>query len=143
MAEQKAMLQQNVDTVKAGYDAFNRRDFDAMLEIYDPEIVWEQDEGFVEPGTHYGHAGVRHVFDAILEGFEDFHIEVEQLFGLDDDRVLAIVRITATGNLSGVKLDNPGGHLFWLRDGKVIKLRLFLDPAEAREAAGLSAGART
>jgi ketosteroid isomerase-like protein len=133
----------NADIVKAGYEAFNRRDFEAFVDIYDPEIVWEQDEGFVEPGTHYGHAGVRHVFDTILEQFDDFHIEVEQLSDLDGDRVLAIVRITATGNLSGVRLDTPGGHLHWLRRGKVTKLKLFLDPAEAREAAGAGADAKS
>jgi ketosteroid isomerase-like protein len=136
------MTSVNVDVVSSGYEAFNRRDFNAMLEIYDADIVWEQDEGFVEPGTHYGHAGVRHVFDSILEEFDDFHIQVEELIDLDDDRVLAIVRVRATGNLSGIKLDNPAGHLHWLHDGRVTKLKLFLDPAEAREAAGLGASAQ-
>jgi hypothetical protein len=41
-----------------------------------------------------------------------------------------------------MELATPGGHLFWLRDGKIVKLRLFVDPAEAREAAGVSEGAR-
>jgi uncharacterized protein len=137
------MSRQRADLIRSSYDAFNRRNLDAMLEIYDPEVVWEQDEGFVEPGTHYGHAGIRHVFGAIFEGFEDFRIEVEQLHEVDDERVLAIVRIVATGNLSGLKLDNPGGHLYWLRDGKVVKVKLYLDPAEARAAAGLDASAWT
>lgn len=137
------MSQEHVDALRFAYEAFNRRDLDALLEFYSPEIVWEQDEGFVEPGTHYGHAGVRHVFDSIFEGFEDFRIEAQEIHDVDDDRVLAIVRIRATGNLSGLKLDNPGGHLYWFRDGMVVKVKLYLDPAEARKAAGLSAKAQT
>jgi ketosteroid isomerase-like protein len=135
------MSSDNVEVVRSGYDAFNERNFEAMLEIYDPEIVWEQDEGFVEPGTHYGHAGMRYVFDSILEQFDDFQVRPEEIVELDDGRVLALVRITATGNLSGIRIDTPNGHLFWLRDGKVTRLRLFIDPVAAREAAGLGASA--
>jgi len=135
------MSRENLDVVRASYEAFNRRDFDALFKIYDPQIVWEQDEGFVEPGTHHGHASVRHVFDSVFEGFKDFRIDVEQLFDLDD-RVLALVRIVGSGNRSGLELDNHGGQLWWFRDGRAIKLKLFLDPAEALEAVGLSASAR-
>jgi ketosteroid isomerase-like protein len=91
------MSQENVDAIRASYEAFNRRDFDAFFEFYDPDIIWEQDERFVEPGTHYGHAGVRHVFDSIFESFEDFQVEAEEIFDLGD-QVLAILRITGTAN---------------------------------------------
>jgi uncharacterized protein len=135
------MSQENVNTVRASYEAFNRRDFDALFEIYDPDIVWEQDERFVEPGTHYGHAGVRQVFESVFESFEDFQVVVEEIFDLDD-QVLAILRIVGKAKLTGMELATPGGHLFWFRDGKAIKLKLFVDPAEAREAAGVGEGAR-
>jgi ketosteroid isomerase-like protein len=134
------MSQENVDAIRASYQAFNRRDLDAFFEFYDPDIVWEQDERFVEPGTHYGHAGVRRVFDSIFESFEDFQVEVEEIFDLGD-QVLSILRIAGTAKLTGMELATPGGHLFWLRDGKIVKLKLFVDPAEAREAAGLGASA--
>jgi ketosteroid isomerase-like protein len=134
------MSRENVDAIKASYEAFNRRDFDALFEYYDPDIVWEQDEKFVEPGTHYGHAGVRHVFESIFESFEDFKVEIEEIYDLDD-QVLAILRIAGTAKLTGMELGTPGGHLFWFRDGKVVKLKLFVDPAEAREAAGVGASA--
>ena len=136
------MSEENVDIVRAGYEAVNRRDFEALFDFYDPEIIWEQDEGFVEPGTHHGHAGVRRVFDSLFEGFKDFHIDVEQLIDIDDDRVLALVRIVGSGNISGLALDTPGGQLWSLRDGRAVKLKLYLDPAEALEAVGLSENAR-
>jgi ketosteroid isomerase-like protein len=136
------MTPANVDVVRSSYDAFNRRDLDAMLEAYDPEVVWEQDEGFVEPGTHYGHAGVRHVFNAIFEGFEKFRIATEELHDIDEERVLAVVNIVATGKLSGLRTENSGGHIFWFREGRITRVQLYLDPAEAREAAGLGASAQ-
>ena len=131
------MSRENVDAVKASYEAFNRRDFDSFFEYYDPEIVWEQDEKFVEPWTHYGHAGVRRVFESVFESFEEFQVEVEELLDLGD-RVLAILRIAGTAKLTGMELGTPGAHLFSFRDGKIVHFRSYRDPAEALEAAGIS-----
>jgi ketosteroid isomerase-like protein len=136
------MSQENIDAVKASYEAFNRRDFDAFFEYYDSDIVWEQDEKFVEPGTHYGHDGVRRVFESVFESFDEFQVEVEELLDLGD-RVLAILRIAGTAKLTGMELGTPGAHLFSFRDGKIVKLQLFVDPAEAREAAGIGTSAST
>jgi ketosteroid isomerase-like protein len=135
------MSQENVDAVKASYEAFNRRDFDALLAFYHPEIVWEQDERFVEPGTHYGHHGVRHVIDSIFESFAEFRLEAHEVLDLDD-RVLAIVRVVGKAKLTGLELETPGAHLFWISGGKATKVKLFVDPAEARAEAGVSERAR-
>jgi ketosteroid isomerase-like protein len=132
------MSQQNVDAVKAGYEAFNRRDFDTLFEFYDPEIVWEQDEGFVEPGTRRGHEGVRGAFDSLFDGFENFQIEVREVIDVDDDRVVAVTRVTAIGKGSGVEVDNVGGSIWTLRDEKAVRVQLYLERARAFEEAGLS-----
>jgi hypothetical protein len=47
------MSQENVDTVRRLLEACNRRDWDAMLEIGDPEIEIVT----LISGTHRGHAG--------------------------------------------------------------------------------------
>jgi uncharacterized protein len=135
------MSHENVEAVRATYDAFNQRDFDALFEFYDPEIVWEQDEGFLEPGTHHGHAGVRHVFESLFESFEEFHIYVERLFDLGD-QVLSLIRLVGSGRGSGLEVQNRGAHLWSLRDGKAVKLKMFSDPAQALDTVGLSDHAR-
>ena len=35
------MSQENVERVKAGFAAHNRGDMDALVEFYDPEVVFE------------------------------------------------------------------------------------------------------
>ncbi len=35
------MSQENVESVKAGFAAHNRGDLDAMVEFYDPQVVFE------------------------------------------------------------------------------------------------------
>jgi ketosteroid isomerase-like protein len=44
----------------------------------------------------------------------------------------------ATGKASGATVDLHMGLIYELANGQVIRMRNFLDPAEALEAAGLS-----
>ena len=37
----RAMSQENVERVRAGFEAHNRGDLDALVELYDPEAVFE------------------------------------------------------------------------------------------------------
>ena len=45
---------QNSDIVRKLYEAFAARDLEAILEIFDPEIVWIQNKGFPGGGTYIG-----------------------------------------------------------------------------------------
>jgi ketosteroid isomerase-like protein len=132
------MSQENLNAVRKSYEAFNRRDYESLFEFYDSDIVWEQAEGFVEPGTHRGHEGVRHVFASIFESFDEFRVEVQRLVDIDNDRVLALVRVAASGRGSGLEVNDEGGHIWTLRDGKGVKVKMFTDPAAALAAAGVS-----
>ena len=44
----------NLEIVQRLYEAFAARNREAILEIFDPEIVWIQNEGFPGGGTHIG-----------------------------------------------------------------------------------------
>jgi ketosteroid isomerase-like protein len=76
------MSQENVEVVREGVAAMNRRDADAFLACLHPEVVWEE-SGDVLPGLrgiYRGRAEVREWFEeAFLELWESFHIEVEEI----------------------------------------------------------------
>jgi ketosteroid isomerase-like protein len=48
------MPQANVERVKAGFAAHNRGDMDALVEFYDPEVVFET----LLLGTHHGNEAI-------------------------------------------------------------------------------------
>jgi ketosteroid isomerase-like protein len=52
-------------------------------------------------------------------------------------RLLAIGQTRARGKASGAELVSPIAYLVDLRDGKAFRVRTYLDPKEALEAAGL------
>jgi len=65
------------------------------------------------------------------------HIEAERFFDVDDERVLAFVRVKATGRDSGVEVELKPAHLFTIRDGLLVRFKAYRDRGQALEAAGL------
>src|SRR4051794_6978168 len=53
-----AMSQENVERIKEGFEAHNRGDLDAMVELYDPEVVFET----LLLGTHHGNEAIRLIY---------------------------------------------------------------------------------
>ena len=56
------MSQENVETFKGALDAFTRRDIDAFLEAFDPEVEWHAAMEIMlggEARIYRGHEGVR------------------------------------------------------------------------------------
>ena len=47
-------------------------------------------------------------------------------------------RMEGRGKGSGVPIDMPLGQIFDFRDGKVCRIRSYLDPADALQAVGLA-----
>jgi len=52
--------------------------------------------------------------------------------------VVVTLHFTGRGKGSGITMDDTDGHVFTIRDGKIVRWRGFNDRKEALEAAGLS-----
>jgi hypothetical protein len=133
------MSQKNVEVVRRSYAAWNQREFDQALELFDPEIEWTFAGGAQVPGadaTYHGHGAVRHFWETFIEPWAQINIEVEEIRSIGDLAV-ALVRFRATGRGSGVELDVPFVHLFSFRGSKVIRFQAFADRNAAFEAAAL------
>ena len=133
------MSQENVAAFKRALEAFNRRDFEALLEQLDPEAEWHPGveallEG--ETTTFRGREQVRKGLQDLVDAFVDRRLEVSEMRDLDD-RVLAMGRLRAHGTESGVEIESPWAYLVEYRNGKAIWVRAFLDLKEALDAAGL------
>jgi uncharacterized protein len=125
------------ERVRRGYDAWNRRDFEAALALADPEIEWTMigTTRFMAEGTYHGHDGVREFWRLLIEPWAELRIEVEGTRAAGD-LVVAFVRFRAKAR-DGLELEAPFVHLLDFRDGKWIRFRSFDNRAKALEAAGL------
>ena len=68
----------------------------------------------------------------------DLSFEPEQFVDVDDERVLVLVKAHARGTGSGAPVELRNAHEFTIRNGVLVRFRVYGDRDEALEAAGLS-----
>jgi ketosteroid isomerase-like protein len=131
--------QENVELVRAAWEAWERRDVGAIFAFYDPEIVWDQTHaGAAElSGVYRGHDGVRQFIRAWIAPFESYYARPEEFIDAGDDVVVRL-RQGGRGKQSGVEVEMPPyWQVYRLRDGRAVRIEVYSDHAEALEAVGL------
>jgi ketosteroid isomerase-like protein len=130
------MSQENVEAILRGFDAFNADDLDRFLDECDPEV--ELYSRFVEVGGVYrGYVGIRRWHQDLIDTWEYLRLELERLIDVDDQTVAALLVLYGKGRASGVEVRQEIAHVVTLRAGKIARLVVYTDRAEALEAVGL------
>ena len=62
----------------------------------------------------------------------------ERYVDVDDERVLVFVHASAEGEGSGVPVERRSASELTVRDGAIVRVKLYLDPMAALEAVGLA-----
>ena len=131
----ETMSTENVDIVRRMYDAYARGDFETGLSYLNPEIEFSQPAEQPGAETYHGHEGVIQAFAKWTGTWDEYRVEVEELFDLGD-HVLARTRHHGIGKASGVEVEQQIFQLWTLRNDKVVRTRMYYDQAEALEAVG-------
>lgn len=119
-------------------DAFNRRDYKAVNDAFDPEVEWHPPPDIPNATVAIGRDALIANFQDWFGAWEDYRLVPEDILGGPDDTVVVIVRESARGKGSGIEFGSRRiCGVFQLRDRKVVRQQAFLDRAEALRAAGL------
>jgi ketosteroid isomerase-like protein len=122
------------EVIHHAYDAWSRRDIEALLEVVHPD-------GEARPilGANLG-VSVYHGREGLREWFRDLHQEWDAFettvthIEHRGARALCTLQIHARGRASGIVLDNEMFHLLEIRDGMIHRLQAFDDRAAAMDA---------
>jgi ketosteroid isomerase-like protein len=122
---------QEVETAQQGYDAVNRADWPALMDLLDPTIQWRMSTRFARAErTYHGHDGVREIFALLSESFEDFRAEPHEFIDADP---WVVVPVTLRGRARGS--DRPAAFeltMAWLfRDGLAARMEAYATAEEA------------
>ena len=139
----------NVAVIQHGWALFNaepitlerveRGGLEPVLELYDPEILWDVSRAGLPGGTYVGHEGVRQFWRDWFETFDEVEFEVLAIEPAGKDKVITLSRQRGRGISSGTLVTMESAMVWTMRDGKVVRSELFQELDEAREAAGLGA----
>ena len=133
------MSEKNEEVVRQVFDATARRDSDAVLALYDPEVEWDvsQDSAMVamfESRVYRGQNAVRRFFREWYEAWENMRNEPEELIDAGDS-VVVVVTDRARGRASGAEVARTHAAVWTVRDGKVVRVAWFPTRDAALEAA--------
>jgi ketosteroid isomerase-like protein len=132
------MSQENVEIVRRGIEAWNRRDADLWLTYAAPEIEWvPAGPAAVEQAVYTGYDEVARGLAAVWDAWEVFEFAENEVRDLGDSGALWLGHVKMRGGSSHVELDQEFALHSLLRDGKVIRVQAFLAWREAIEGAGL------
>jgi ketosteroid isomerase-like protein len=131
------MSRENVQIVERALEAFSQGDAVKFAAVTTSDVEWKTGLGAIEGGEiFHGHEGVERYFARLRGAWEEFRF-IPQEFHDHDDLVLVLGRLEGRGRGGGVPVDSPVGAVWELRDGKIWRLRAYLDHAEATRVAGL------
>jgi ketosteroid isomerase-like protein len=127
--------QEDLDGVRAAWDAISANDFERFIEAVDPDVEFTSLVAEADAAVYRGHEGVRKWWNSVRETFPNFWADDIELRELDD-QILAQIRLC--GTVQGMKLDQTIWQVLTVKDGKVVRWNVFRTEAEALEGARLS-----
>ncbi len=131
------MSQENAAIVHEALAAMARRDLDALLRLFDPEIEYlPLTHSEVEGRGFHGHAGVRAYFAEAGELWHEMYPVADSSMTNGDD-VVVIGSCVFRGRGSEIDTRMPMAWVFTVRDGRIVRYRGFSTTAAALTAAGL------
>jgi uncharacterized protein len=129
------MSQENVDKTTDFLAAYNRRDFDAAVRFFDPEVEWVLPE-HQSADSCRGPDEVRRFWEGLDETFDELRLDPLECVDAGD-RVAVRLSYYALGKGSGVEIQGDLYHqVTTFRDGTMVRIEYFTDWEQALEAAG-------
>src|SRR5919107_3756408 len=140
-----AVSQENVELVRRFYaqlasegsaqELEQRMSDEALGRFLDPEIEWVPvTDSLLAVDSYRGFDGVRRFWGEFVSAWDRYRVET---LSFDDvgDQVAVVVYIV--GRTHELEVDETRSSLLTVRDGRVVRVESFADPAGARQAAGL------
>ena len=125
--------QDNADIMRAGYKAFNERNFEAVMEIFGEAIEWIEPDGSRYHGTYHGPEEVSGLFEHLLSDIDDFTVEPDRILDAGET-VVALGHAQGTVVETGETLDVPFAHVWDMEDSRATRFQHYTDTAQFERA---------
>jgi|SRR5215213_4924784 len=134
-----AVSEANEQMIRSMYAAFSeiatgRKIASYVATYYEADAVYEPVE---EAGAIRGHAALVGWHERWFDAWETFHAAPDEVIAVDDV-VFATVSVRGRGDESGTEVDQRFFHVTEVRNGRIGRIREYLERGEALAAAGLS-----
>ena len=131
------MSQENVEVVRAIFEAGARGDAARVFELYDPEIECDASRSplprLIGGDGFKGHDGLLRFFRERAEAWEHVEDECDELIEAGD-QVVSVNTVRARGGTSGIDVSISMAGVWTVRERRVVHVAWFATREEALEA---------
>ena len=131
------MSRENVESVRRGMEAFNRRDFDTALQYMTEDATWAPFLARTETSLLQGRSEIRAAWERQFEVM-DLRAEVLEVVADASDRVVTRTLIKGRGHGSDLPIEGRFVQVVTFRNGLITSVESYEGVQEALDAAGLS-----
>jgi ketosteroid isomerase-like protein len=130
-------MSQDIETIRAAYEAVNRGDWDNAFRATHPDFEWKTADRVPNAGTYHGPQEVRQFLEDQRKPFDEVRFEPEEFFERGE-RIVVFVLARFRPRGSSAMVETRIAHLWTMRDGKATRGEAFPTREEALQAVGLS-----
>jgi ketosteroid isomerase-like protein len=123
------------ENIERAVEAFNRGDFESVLELMDPEIEMHDPERTGR--VWHGPEGWRAFTQEWLEAFDEYSVEIREIEEGRDGTFVALTQ-RGKGAGSGIEFELPLHYAIRFRDGRFSYFKIYTRADEAHRDVGLS-----
>lgn len=123
------MSEGNRTFIEKIYDAFNSRDYVAVLQHFDPKFEWiaAENSPLADQSPYQGVEAIRTgVFDRIAAGFEKLEVIADEIF-MAENRVVVLGYYHGKFRSKVDEFRTQVAHIWTVKDGKAVKFQQYVD----------------
>jgi ketosteroid isomerase-like protein len=129
----------SLELVKIALQAYANGDSEIALALAGPHVRWDERASRSEGDLVWGHDKVGREMRRYLDGWQEYHFDIEDLAEVGPGKVVGICRERGRPN-EGPAVDRRFGGLWLVETGKIVSWTTYLTPREAVRAAKELAG---
>jgi ketosteroid isomerase-like protein len=130
-----AASEENVELVRAAWEAWERGDLDGLLAIHTEDVILGTTHIRDWPEREYrGHDGFRRFLTEWLEVWDGYEVGVDGIIPAPDGRVVSLFWQRGKGRQSGLSMAVEGAAIATVRDDRIGRQEIYDDRAQALKA---------
>jgi ketosteroid isomerase-like protein len=116
-------------------DAYNSRQLEAQIELFDPEIELVPVRAVLEDTIYRGHDGIRRFARDLEESWSEAHVELLEL-EVRGEQAVSIGCVRLKGRSSGAVTEVTGAAAWSMRDERLLRMAYHPTVQDARSELG-------
>jgi ketosteroid isomerase-like protein len=131
-------LAAETSALREAYAAFNRNDYAAFGQLFDPQVEWIEPSDSPAGATYRGRDAVLAHFATARAMWAEGSCQPQRIIAAGD-RLIQLVHVHVRLKHETDWRDGDVAEVYTFRDGKIIQVRIFFDVAQGLQWAGVKA----